>query len=90
MSDKAKVYEKDLYEPVKEFLEDKGFAVRSEVSDCDIMAVKGSDIIIVELKTAFNLKLLYQAIDRMSVTDMVYVDVYKRQGGDGEKAFLIW
>lgn len=66
----------DLYEPVKSFLEAQGYEVKAEVSGCDVVAVRGDEPpVVVELKTRFNLELLLQAADRLSVSDTVYIAV---------------
>ena len=52
--------ETDLYEPIRAFLEEEGYQVQAEVKGCDIAAVKDGQLVIVELKKAFNLKLVYQ------------------------------
>lgn len=67
--------ETELYAPVKQFLEERGFAVKGEVNGCDVVAVRGEDTVVVELKTAFNLTLVFQAIERQKLTDDVYVAV---------------
>jgi hypothetical protein len=68
------IKETDLYPPVKRFLEKQGFEVKAEVGRCDVMAVRGSEpLVIVELKTGFTMSLVYQAIDRLALTDHVYV-----------------
>jgi hypothetical protein len=67
--------ETDLYEPVKNFLSRLGYAVNAEVKSCDVTAVKDDELIIVELKTSFNVTLLYQAIERQSMTPDVYVAI---------------
>ena len=67
--------ETDLYQPIKEFLEKQGYTVKGEVQDCDVVAVKDDVTVIVELKIAFNLPLLLQAVDRKTLTDDVYVAV---------------
>lgn len=56
--------EKELYLPVKTFLENKGYQVKAEVKDIDVFAVKEHHSIAVELKTKITLKLIYQAIER--------------------------
>ncbi len=69
-----KLRETDLYPPIKALLEGQGYHVKSEVSDCDVVAVRADDeLVIVELKTAFTLPLLFQGIRRQSMTDAVYV-----------------
>jgi len=46
------------------------------VSGCDVVAVRGDEPpVVVELKTRFNLELLLQAADRLSVSDTVYIAV---------------
>lgn len=67
--------ESDLYTPIKEFLQEQGYTVRGEVSDCDLVAVRGDDLVIVELKVAFNLALLLQGVNRQGMTDAVYLAV---------------
>lgn len=66
----------DLYDPVKAFLEAQGYAVKAEISGCDVVAVRGDEPpVVVELKMRFNLDLLLQAADRLSVTETVYIAV---------------
>jgi hypothetical protein len=67
--------ETDLYQPVKSYLETQGYSVKGEVQDCDVVAVKEDITIIVELKTAINLTLLLQAVERKGFTDDVYIAV---------------
>lgn len=78
--------ESDLYDPVKRFLEAQGYVVKGEVRDCDVVAVRGSEApVIVELKAGFSLQLLLQAVDRQSMSDVVYIAFpppKRRQLGD--------
>lgn len=67
--------ETELYPPIKDYLTEKGFEVKAEVKSCDVTAVKDNQLLIVELKKAFNLKLVYQALERKSVTPFVYVAI---------------
>ncbi len=68
--------ETDLYLPVKRFLEAQGYAVKGEIRECDVVAVRGDEPpLIVELKKAFSLQLLLQATDRQVVTDAVYIAI---------------
>lgn len=71
----ARTRETGLYGPVKQFFEDQGFAVRSEVKDCDLAAVRGDDMVLVEMKSHFNLTLVLQGIDRLQMCDTVYLAV---------------
>jgi hypothetical protein len=68
--------ETDLYLPIKAFLESQGYNVKSEIDGCDVMALRGDDPpVIVELKTGLTLQLFYQAMDRLALTDAVYIAI---------------
>lgn len=72
----AILHETDLYAPVKAFLEGQGFVVKAEIHSCDLVAVRGEEPpVIVELKKRFTLDLLLQGVDRLSLTDAVYLAV---------------
>ena len=53
----------------------QGYTVRSEVKDCDIAALRGDELLIVEIKKTLNLALVVQAVQRQRMTDTVYVAV---------------
>lgn len=72
-----KIMEKDLFEPINSYLLAQGYSVYSEVKNCDVIAKKNDEIIIIELKKNFNLKLITQAINRQKITDSVYVAIPK-------------
>lgn len=66
--------EADLYGPIKRFLEAQGYTVKGEIGPCDIVAVRGDEApVVVELKERLNLALLLQAVDRLSVSEDVYI-----------------
>lgn len=66
--------EVDLYGPVKRFLERQGYTVKGEIGACDIVAVRGDEIpVVVELKERLNLALVLQAVDRLALSDTVYI-----------------
>lgn len=67
--------ETDLYGPIKRFFEDQGFVVRGEVNGCDLTGVRDQDLILVEMKSRFNLTLVLQGIDRQQLGDTVYLAV---------------
>ncbi|MCE5323880.1 DUF2161 family putative PD-(D/E)XK-type phosphodiesterase [bacterium] len=67
--------ETDLYNPLYDYLVSHGYTVRSEVNNCDVVALKGDDLIIVELKKCLNVVLLSQAVKRQQSCDSVYVAV---------------
>ncbi|MBP9854684.1 MAG: hypothetical protein KBD53_07445 [Candidatus Omnitrophica bacterium] len=79
--------ETDMYYPLKEFLEKAGYTVHSEVNDIDVLAKKGEEIIAVEMKTAFNLKFVYQLIERRKIADKVYAYVPLGKGGRWPKGY---
>ena len=79
--------ETDLYAPIRAFLEEEGYQVQAEVKHCDIAAVKDGQLVVVELKKAFNLKLVYQALERQSLTDQVFVAIPRPKKGQREKAW---
>ena len=79
--------ETDLYEPIRAFLEEEGYQVQAEVKDCDIAAVKDGQLVIVELKKAFNLKLVYQGLERQSLTEQVFVAIPRPKKGAREKSW---
>ena len=66
--------ETELYPPVKAFLEAQGYEVKGEVGPCDIVAVRGDEpAVVVELKQGLTLALVLQAVDRLTVSEAVYV-----------------
>jgi hypothetical protein len=68
--------EVQLYAPVKALLEGQGYEVKGEVGGCDVVATRGDEPpVIVELKRTFGLGLVMQGIDRLALTDAVYVAV---------------
>jgi hypothetical protein len=82
------IKEIELYQPVKSFLEGQGYNVKGEVGAADVVACRDDqDPVIVELKTAFSLALFHQAIDRLAITDLVYVAVPHASGRTNYKAF---
>ncbi|HPP75073.1 MAG TPA: DUF2161 family putative PD-(D/E)XK-type phosphodiesterase [Armatimonadota bacterium] len=76
------VSETELYRPICDYLTNLGYTVRGEVRDCDITAIKGDDLIIIEMKRTLNIALLIQAVKRQRVTDSVYIAVpYPKKSG---------
>jgi hypothetical protein len=70
--------ERDLYPAIKAFLEAQGYDVKAEVRGCDVVAIRGDEPpVIVELKLAINLALVLQGIDRLALTDRVYLAVHR-------------
>jgi hypothetical protein len=69
------ISETDLAGPLYEYLAAAGYTVRSEVKDCDIAAVKGDDLLVIELKKTLNLALVVQGVRRQRLTDSVYLAI---------------
>lgn len=63
----------DLAEPITTYLKAQGYTVRSEVHGCDITALLGEELVVIELKRHFSTDLLVQAIERQHIADSVYV-----------------
>lgn len=74
---KDKILEIDLCKPISDFLINEGYSVRCEVKDCDITAIKGDELIIVELKKNLSVSLLTQAVKRQKTADLVYIAIPK-------------
>lgn len=71
--------ESDLYLPLKTFLESQNYGVKGEVHDCDVVAVRDDEApVVVELKRSFNLQVVLQAVERLSLTPKVYIGVPRK------------
>ena len=70
--------ESDLYVPVKDWLENRGYLPRGEVKGIDVVALKGETMLAIELKTTLNLEVILQAVDRQRMADIVYIAVPKK------------
>ncbi len=83
----ASLRETDLYAPIKALLESQGYEVKAEVGAADIVAViDGEPPVIVEMKTGFSLALFHQAVERLKLTDTVYVAVPLGSGRGFQKS----
>lgn len=68
--------ETDLHEPVKQWLEEMGCAVRSEINDFDMLGIlEDQCTIAVELKKTLNLEVINQAVNRQKIADYVYIGI---------------
>lgn len=82
--------ESDLYPAVKAFLEAQGYDVKAEVRGCDVVAIRGEEPpVIVELKLAFSLTLVLQGVDRLALTDRVYLAVGRPRGRRGQRGSVL-
>jgi hypothetical protein len=78
--------ETDLYPPIKTFLESQGYVVKAEIKSCDVVGVRGDELpVIIELKAAFTLQLIFQAIDRLAMTETVYIAIARPKRGIAEQ-----
>ena len=75
------MHEVDLYPPLKHFLTKQGYDVKGEVQHCDVIAVREDEpVVIVELKLSINITVVLQAVDRLQISDSVYIGVPKDTG----------
>ncbi len=79
--------ESELYLPIKAFFENMGYTVKGEVKGCDLVAEKDGRFVAVELKTSFNLKLVYQALERRKIAKEVYVCIPRPKNGARSRAW---
>jgi len=64
-----------MYAPVQAYLGNLGFAVSAEVRGCDVVATCADLVVVVELKRAFGLRLVYQGLERQLLTSLVFLCV---------------
>lgn len=73
---KIKIFkEEDLYDPLRKWLVNNGYEVQAEVQSCDVVAIKNDEMTIIELKKSFNLKLVYQCMERQKIGKYVYAAI---------------
>ncbi|MEH7098039.1 DUF2161 domain-containing phosphodiesterase [Neobacillus vireti] len=77
MTETKKLQEMDLYKPIQTLFVKEGYEVYGEVKDCDIVAVKGEELVVIELKLTLSVDLLIQAAKRQRITDQVYIAIPK-------------
>ncbi|WP_082609860.1 DUF2161 family putative PD-(D/E)XK-type phosphodiesterase [Bosea sp. Root381] len=81
--------ETSLYLPVKRFLEGLGYSVKGEIGHCDIVGLRDDDpavVVIGELKLTFNLELILQGVDRMSLGDEIWLAAQLSAKGKGRES----
>lgn len=69
--------ETELYLPVKKWFESAGFTVHAEVKNCDLTAIKNSELIIAEFKRGLTIELLLQGVSRQKSAEKVYIVIQK-------------
>jgi len=80
--------EADLYLPVKRHLESLGLTVKGEVKGCDLVGLSDGEpelVVIGELKRAFTLELVLQAVDRTAAADEVWLAIGASKRGRGRE-----
>ncbi len=81
--------ETSLYLPVKRFLEGLGYAVKGEIGPCDLVGLRDGDpsvVVIGELKLSFNLELILQGVDRLSLGDEIWLAAQLSAKGKGRES----
>jgi hypothetical protein len=74
---------------VKRFLEGLGFEAKGEVCGCDVVALGDgmpAAVVIAELKLAFTLDLVLQAVDRFPACDEAWLAVRASRRGRGRES----
>lgn len=77
--------ETELFAPVRDHFTSLGYEVAAEVNHCDVVALKGDEVIIIELKRSLNMTLLTQAVDRQSLTGQVYIAIPEPANPGGKR-----
>ncbi|MNW36461.1 hypothetical protein D3C74_134740 [compost metagenome] len=77
--------ETELYAPIKAFFEGRGYIIRGEVNNCDLVGLKENSQhpLIVEIKKTFSLALLLQGLQRLKLGGEVYLAVEKNRNKKG-------
>lgn len=73
---------------MKRYLEAAGYAVKGEVGGCDLVGLLEGEpplVVICELKQAFNLELVLQAVDRQAQSDEVWIAARLSPTGKGRE-----
>lgn len=87
--------ETDLYPPVRDLLTAQGYLAQAEVRQCDVVAVRGDELVVVELKLRLSLEALTQAARRQAFADRVYIaiprprDLRAWRASSRERLFLV-
>lgn len=70
--------ERDMYAPVKAYLEAQGWDARGEVAGCDIAAMRDGRLLMAEMKLTLNLDVILQGVGRQRMADIVYLAVPRK------------
>jgi hypothetical protein len=77
MKEMEKILEVDLYKPIQTYFLQEEYEVYGEVRDCDIVALKADELVVIELKLTLSVDLLIQATKRQRLTDQVFIAIPK-------------
>lgn len=66
-----------MFPILKEFLEEQEYDVKAEIMNADVVAMKDDVVLVVEMKTSFSTKLIYQGLKRLHISDYVYLAIPK-------------
>jgi hypothetical protein len=69
--------EKDMFPIIKEELISQGYDVKAEIMNADVVAIRDDLVIVVEMKSVFSTKLIYQGLKRLHLSDYVYLAIEK-------------
>jgi len=77
--------ETELYLPLKSYFQQRGYEVKSEVVNCDLVAVRPGEqeLLIVEMKKTLTLALLLQGVERLRISDQVILAVERNRKKSG-------
>ncbi|MFT7108186.1 MAG: hypothetical protein ACJAVT_002720 [Yoonia sp.] len=67
--------EADLYPHIKAYLQRQGYTVKGEVGVADIVGRRDDDLVVVELKLGFSLALFHQGVERLALSENVYLAI---------------
>jgi hypothetical protein len=67
--------EKQMYPIIKNFFENQGYKVHSEIEHIDMVAIKEDIMIAIEMKDVFSIGLMYQGVQRLHSVDLVYLAI---------------
>ncbi|GAB6988402.1 DUF2161 domain-containing phosphodiesterase [Paenibacillus pini] len=78
-------HETELYDPLKFFFEQRGYEIKGEVRHCDLVGIIADEEepLIVEMKKTFNLSLLLQGMERLKISNHVYLAVERSRAKRG-------
>lgn len=80
-------FEEELSKPLEDFLIKKGFLIRCEIKNCDMVAQRDEKYYCIELKKTLSVDLLCQAVERKKMVDGVFICIPAPKYGIGSRNF---